>query len=201
MGTLTEKVKGGEMCMLKDSEIVDLYWKRSQDAIAQSDLRYGRYCHSIAYRILYSQEDSEECVNDTWMQAWKVIPPQRPVLLKAFLGKITRNLALNRYEASHAQFRGGGQTAACLDELDECIPDNRREEDIADRMTLTDCLNTFLGELGEEERIIFLRRYWYECSVKEIAQGMNLGESKVKMTLMRTRNKLREYLEKEGVQI
>ncbi len=192
--------------MISDEQIISLYFDRSQEAIAQTDLKYGKYCSAIAWRILYSQEDTEECVSDTWLKTWDAIPPQKPLFLRAFLGKITRNLALNRYESAHAQKRGSGsaQTATCLDELGECIPDDLRSqevEDVADRLALTQILNRFMGTLGEEERRFFLQRYWYALSVKEIAEENGVGLSKVKMSLMRTRDKLKVHLQKEGVSV
>ncbi len=186
---------------MEDQEIIRLYWDRSQQAITESDRKYGRYCHTIAHNILRSVQDSEECVNDTWLQTWRTIPPQRPAFLKAFVGTITRNLALNRYEKQHAAKRGSGETQVCMEELDECIPDQRRTEAAVERIALTACLNEFLGGLGEEERKIFVKRYWYMCSVKEIAEQMQIGESKVKMSLLRNRGKLRGILEKEGIDV
>lgn len=190
--------------MISDEQIISLYWSRSQEAIAQTDAKYGRYCYTIAWRILYSPEDTEECVNDTWLKTWNAIPPKRPQLLRAFLGKITRNLALNRYENAHARKRGNAQVHVCIDELGECIPDalrSREMEDISDRLALTQILNDFLEQLGEEERRFFLQRYWYALSVKEIAQENGAGLSKVKMSLLRTREKLKIHLEKEGVTV
>lgn len=186
---------------MQDEAIIRLYWERSQEAVTQTDLKYGKYCHTIAWNILYNREDSEECVNDTWLKAWESIPPHKPQILKAFLGKITRNLALNRYEKAHAQKRGDGQTAVCLEELAECIPHTWHADQVEDSMVLTKCLNRFLGTLKPEERKLFVRRYWYMSPVKEIAQDYGLGESKVKMSLLRTREKLKTALEKEGIVI
>ena len=186
---------------MQDEAIIRLYWERSQDAITQTDQKYGKYCHTIAWNILYSKEDSEECVNDTWLKAWDSMPPHKPQILKAFLGKITRNLALNRYEKAHAKKRGSDQTAVCLEELAECIPQTRYADQVEDSMVLTECLNRFLGTLKAEERKLFVRRYWYMSPVKEIAQEYGISESKVKMSLLRTREKLKAVLEKEGISI
>lgn len=183
---------------MEDLKIIDLYWERSESAIEETQKKYGRYCHSIAYHILYSDSDADECVNDTYLHAWNAMPPQRPAKLQLFLGRITRNLALNRYEYNHAQKRSV-QTETILDEFWECIPNN--ETHIEDDVVLKDVLNRFLASLDKQTRIIFMRRYWYLCSIKEIAEGMYLTESNVKVTLHRTRNKFKAWLEKEGIVI
>ncbi|MBR1931205.1 MAG: sigma-70 family RNA polymerase sigma factor [Lachnospiraceae bacterium] len=182
-----------------DQEIIQLFWNRSENAIVQMTEKYGKYCFTIAWNILYNREDSDECVNDTCLHAWNAMPPQRPDILKAFLGKITRNLALNRYEGYHALKRGAGQISYCLDELAECIADTSSTESIVEQMVLTECLNNFLATLKAEERSIFVRRYWYVSSVSEIAQDYGYSESKIKMMLLRTRHKLKEALEREGI--
>lgn len=185
---------------MDDIKIIDLYFARDEAAIAESDRKYGRYCGAIAMNILASQEDTEECVSDTWMRAWNAIPPARPVILKAFFGKITRNLALNMWEKNHAEKRGGGECAAVLDELAECVADPGAAVWSADRHVLTETLNGFLRSVSDEKRKIFLRRYWHMESIKEIADDMNIGESKVKMTLLRLRKDLLEVLRKEGIE-
>lgn len=187
--------------MMEDKEIVDLYWARFETAISETAGKYGRYCHYIAYNILYNDEDSEECVNDTYMRAWNSMPEHRPSLLKTFLGKITRNLALNRYKMLTADKRSPGQVPLVLDELQECVPGTDNTEHIADDMVLAEVFNRFLGSLSAEQRKIFLRRYWYLSPVKEIAADYGMGESKVKMSLLRSRNELRSLLEKEGVSL
>ena len=183
---------------MEDFGIIELFWKRSQEAITQLNIKYGPYCYKIAWNILYNREDSEECVSDTNLKAWNSMPPQRPGILRAFLGRITRNLALNRYEAMHARKRGSAQTSLCLDELAECIPGSDTTEEIADRMTLRDAMNAFLGGLKEKDRKVFVSRYWYMMPVGEIASTYGLGESGVKMTLKRLRDRLRVHLEGEG---
>ena len=143
---------------MEEKEIIDLYWARSEQAIRETDKKYGKFCFRIAYNILSDQGDSEECVNDTYLQTWNAIPPRRPNKLSAFLGRITRNLALNRYAMASAQKRGGGQMELAVEELAECIPDpNTVERQIEDR-ELADALNRFLAGLPEEARRIFLRR-------------------------------------------
>ena len=184
---------------MTDQAIIDLYWARDQMAIRQSDEAYGPYCRAIAYNVLHDRLDSEECVNDTWHRAWESMPPQRPGLLRAFFGTITRNLALNRWEKQRAQKRGGGQTPLALEELAECLPAAGSVEKTVEDGELTALLERFLEGLPRQARVIFLRRYWYLMPVKDIAKSLSVSESKVKMSLLRSRNRLRELLEKEGI--
>ena len=184
---------------MEDRQIIALYNERSEAALSETEKKYGRYCRTIAYNILNNEEDSEECVNDTWLRAWEAIPPQCPESLAAFLGKITRNLALNLYKHKNREKRGGGQTMLVLDELAECVPGTDSTEETVEEVLLTEVLNGFLEELPTEKRKIFMRRYWYMSSVKEIAKDYGLSESKVKMTLLRLRSKLKTVLEKEGI--
>ena len=186
---------------MEDGRIIALYWARSERAIQESERKYGAYCLRIAHNILQSREDSEECVNDTWLRSWETMPPHKPGKLVAFFGTITRNLALNRYEHQRAAKRGGGQIALALDELMDCVPSADDTAKVIDDMALTQLLNRFLSQLSPDARIIFLRRYWYLCSIKEIARMGRVGESKVKMTLHRSREKLRLMLEEEGVSL
>lgn len=182
---------------MEDSEIVELYWQRAERAVNETILKYARYLKSIAFHILYNDSDSEECVNDTYTHAWNAMPPHKPQKLGPFLGKITRNLALNMYEKMTAEKRGAGEMPVALDELSEVIGKESVQQEV-DASFLTDAINTFLGGLNEETRKIFVRRYWYMSSVKEIAAEYGISESKTKMTLLRTREKLRDYLEQEG---
>lgn len=186
---------------MEDNQIVELYWARSENAISETADKYGRYCFSIARNILHSSEDSEECVNDTYLNAWNAMPDQRPDKLAAFLGRITRNLSLNRWEKYTAQKRGAGQVPLVLDELQECIPAKERTDRIVDDLVLADILNRFLASLTAEKRKIFMRRYWYLSPVTEIASDFAISESKVKMSLLRSRNELKRFLEKEGVDL
>ena len=181
-----------------DSRIVELYWARSEQAIDETDKIYGRYFYSIAYGILRDDEDSKEIVNDTYIKAWNNIPPERPKNLKAFLGRITRQLSINRLEKNLAKKRGGGQYVLALEEIEECIPD--RDNDV-DTEELRDALNRFLRSLPDEPRRIFIRRYWHMSSIYEIARDFDMSESKVKSMLMRTREKLKKYLLREGLSI
>lgn len=186
---------------MDDNKIVDLYWERSEKAIAETSTKYGRYCNFIAYNILQNFEDSDECVNDTYIKAWNSMPPHRPNRLSTFLGKITRNLSLNRYEKNTTQKRGAGQIPRVLDELQECVPSCSSVEKAIDDIILKDVLNKFLSEIGLEKRIIFMQRYWYMCSIKEIALEHKYSESKVKMILLRLRSDLRLLFEKEGIEL
>ena len=186
---------------MDDKQIIDLYWARSESAIAETGKKYGKLCHRIAFNILANAQDSEECVSDTYLKAWSVIPPKRPVKLSTFLGKITRNLALNRYEKYAAEKRGGGEVPVALDELTECVPDPNSVEQMVDGRILVDKLNVFLEGLPVEARKIFMRRYWEVCSIQEIAEIYGISESKVKVSLFRTRGKLRSFLEQEGISL
>ena len=184
---------------MDDEAIVDLYWARDQRAIAETEKSHGAACRAVARRILPSREDGEECLSDTWLRAWNSIPPQRPVFLRAFLAKITRNLALNRLEANGAEKRGGGEVPLALDELRDCLPGGDPGQQVPETLVLTQTLNRFLKELPEQQRVIFLRRYFYLCPVRDIAAGCGLSESAVKMSLLRARQTLKKLLEQEGV--
>lgn len=186
---------------MEDLEIVGLYWARDENAVSETARKYGQYCRYIAYRILWNSEDSEECVNDTYLGAWRAMPDQRPVRLGAFLGKITRNLALNRWERYHAEKRGLGQTPLVLDELRECVPAPDQTAQMVDDLTLAGLLNRFLASLPKEKRKVFMRRYWYLSPVKEIAADYSMSESKVKMILLRARKSLKQLLKDEGISL
>ena len=184
---------------MTDEQIIALYWARSERAIEETNAQYGNYIGYIAYRILRDSEDAKEIVNDTYLKAWNSIPPAKPNPLKAFLGRIARNLSINRLEANTSKKRGGGQYELILDELEECIPDD--DSEFTSSVALRDLLNAFLRTLPDEQRRIFVRRYWYMDPISVIAKDFGVGESKVKMTLLRTRDKLRDFLEKEGFRV
>lgn len=186
---------------MEDEQIIELFWARSERAIAEAEAQYGKYCWSIAYSILSSAEDSAECVNDTWLNAWKAMPPKRPSCLAAFLGKLTRNLALNRYKRLRADKRGAGQLTLALEELGECVPARTEMEGVEDRALIVSVLDRFLASLSKRDRMVFVRRYWYVSSVAEIAGDYGLSQSNVKMILSRGRNRLRQALEQEGVRV
>lgn len=186
---------------MEDQKIIDLYWSRSESAISETADKYGRYCRRIAYNILHNHEDCEECVNDTYFRAWNTMPPNRPNRLSAFLGKIVRNLSLDRYDSYTTEKRGLGQVPLALEELEACIPSSSDTEQVIDELALAQLLNHFLSGMKSEPRMIFVQRYWYLNSIKEIAADFDISESKVKMTLLRIRKKLKEFLEKEGVHL
>lgn len=185
------------MWNMEDKQIVELYWARSEAAIAETEKKYGRYCYYIAYQILSSDEDAKEIKNDTYLKAWDTIPPKCPDPLKPYLGMISRQLALNIYEKQHTQKRGG-QIPLVLDELLECVPDNDSGADIGESIALSDTLNRFLWALPGRTRNIFVRRYFYTSTIAEIAKDFQMKESNVTMHLLRTRKKLKQFLIKEG---
>lgn len=186
---------------MEDEKIIDLYFARSEQAVNETSEKYGGYLNTLAYNILQNKEDCEECINDTYMRAWQKIPPERPRVLGAFLAKITRNLALNRYKEKNAKKRGNGQVPLVLDELSWCTAGDFDVQKQIEDAALTEALNSFLSQLDEETRKIFMRRYWYMSTVKEIANDYDLSESKAKMVLMRTRNKLKQFLLKEEINL
>lgn len=196
MSTLCIRRKGGNS--LEDSKIVQLYWDRHPNAIPATSRKYGRYLSSIAINILYSREDAEECVNDTFLKAWNAMPPHRPSLLSTFLGKITRNLSLNRYQYNTAQKRGNGQTALVLDELADCVSGADDTQQELDRRELARAIDTFLDSLPSEKRCIFLRRYWYFDSIRDIARRAGKTDNHVSVILNRLRKDLRAYLIERG---
>lgn len=183
---------------MDDKGIIDLYFDRSEKAISETAVKYGKYCFRIAFNILTDKEDSEESVNDTWLAAWNNIPPRVPAILSTFLGKITRNISLNRWKSRRAYKRGGGEVVIALDELDECISTGESAEESFERKELLRSVNRFLAGLPETERNIFVCRYWYLDSIQHIAEHFGFSESKVTSMLHRTRGKLRKHLEKEG---
>ncbi len=183
---------------MDDAKIIDLYWMRSESAIGETAKKYGSYCRSIAFRILHNDQDSEECVNDTWLGAWNAMPPKRPAVLSTFLGRITRNLALNRWKQVRAEKRGAGEMTVALEELRECVPAQDGASALDD-MALADVLSRFLFSLPQEAQKFFVQRYWYVCSIREIADSCGVGASKVKMSLLRSRQGLQKFLQKEGI--
>ncbi|MBO6040294.1 MAG: RNA polymerase sigma factor [Oscillospiraceae bacterium] len=184
---------------MEDGQIVDLYWQRSDLAISETNRKYGRYCHSIAYHICGLDEDAEECVNDTWLRAWNLMPDQRPTVLPAFLGRITRNFALDRVKSKNRRKRGGGEAILALDELEECIPGGTNPEHVLEAKELEASIGNFVSGLPAAEKQIFVLRYWYLASIGEIAEKLQFGTGKVKSSLFRTRRKLRAYLQEEGL--
>ena len=182
---------------MEDKEIVLLYFAREERAIAETKTKYGAYCRGIAYRILQNDSDAEECEADTYRKTWESIPPKNPERLAPYLGAICRRTALDRYDEQKTQKRGSGQTAVLLSELSDCLPDGG--SDFTDRVALKEALNSFLASCPERTRQIFLQRYFYACSVTEIARMYHMKENNVNQLLFRTRNKLKKHLEKEGI--
>ena len=183
---------------MDDAKILDLYFARSEQAIQETDTKYGGLCYRIAYNVLNCREDSEETVSDTYLTAWKRIPPTRPNVFSAFLSKITRNLAINRWKANRRQKRGGGQIDIALDELDDVADGKEDAEKRCESRELILAYNRFLAQLPRAQRELFLMRYFYLDPISKISGKTGYSESKVKSMLFRTRNKLRDTLEKEG---
>lgn len=185
---------------MEDAKIIDLYWQRNEDAIAETDNKYGAYCHTISYNILKTHEDAEECVSDTYRHAWESIPPERPGKFKIWLGVVVRNIALDLFRKNHAQKRYD-DFSALLSELDDCVPSSENVEQIADAKALSECINSWLAKLSPEDRKIFLRRYWYGEAVSTIAKSKGVSANAMTQKLYRMRGTLKSYLEKEGIMI
>lgn len=183
---------------MDDQGIVALYWARNEAAIAESRRQYGGYCFAIAARILGSEEDAREVENDTYLAAWNAIPPARPDNLATFLGMLCRRKSIDRRRKETRQKRGGGQWEAVLEELGDNLTGGDR---VADQIVLRDALERFLRAQSEENRRLFLRRYWWISPISEIARDFHISESAVKVRLMRTRESLRQFLEKEGFSV
>lgn len=184
---------------MEDKQILELYWERNPDAIRESGKKYGSYCLAIADQILHCKEDSEECLNDTWLHAWNAIPPARPESLKLFLAKIIRNLSFDRYSARTAAKRGGGETELVLEELAECIAGESDVVKEYENHELGLAIRRFVGALPERECNLFLRRYFFAESVGSIAARYHLTDNHVTVILSRTRKKLKKYLIREGL--
>ena len=183
---------------MQDEQIIRLYFERSEEAIRQTALKYGAYLYTIAKRILHSEEESEEAVNDTWLRAWDTIPPKRPNVLRLYLAKITRNLSFSKFRAQNAEKRGGGELTVALDELGECVGANQDVNANLDMEELTGAIQRLLATLSARDRSIFIRRYFFVQSTAAIAEHYGLKESNVLMILTRARKKLKEYLIREG---
>ncbi len=186
---------------MEDSAIIDLYWDRDQSAITETARKYGGFLWNISWNILRSHGDAEECVNDTYLRTWNAIPPARPTALQAWLGRIARNLSLDRWKQARTQKRGGDSMEVLLGELDDCIPAPHGTEAALEDREIAALISAFLRKLPAESRVIFLRRYWYGQDLGQIAAQLNCGQGKVKSSLYRTRQALRAYLEQEGVSI
>lgn len=186
---------------MDDDGIIQLYWDRNEQAISITSEKYGHYCKAIARNILDSDEDAEECVNDTYLNAWNSMPTHWPKQLATFLGKITRNLSFNKYKHNHAEKRNGGEIALVLEELADCVSDTDDVEQIIDRRELERAINSFVKNLSAEKRDMFVRRYWYADSVSEIAADYGMLRKSVSKTLERTRKRLKEHLIERGFEL
>ena len=183
---------------MDDEKIINLYWQRDEKAISVTKEKYGKFCYTIAYRILHNHEDAEECENDTYLDAWNSIPPQKPSVLSAFLGTITRRKSIDKWRKKNADKRGGGEYEISIYELENSIPDEKTFDEQLEVEELAKIISLFLRGLSPIERNVFVRRYWYFDSIKEICERYDFGQSKVKTMLLRTRQKLIFYLETEG---
>lgn len=184
---------------MEDRKIIDLYWRRDELAIQETDHKYGRYCYAIANNILSNQEDSEESVSETYWRAWDSMPPHRPDILSAFLGKITRRISLNIWRSRSRIKRGGGEIALALEELADCVASDFNVEQSIEQKELSLAIDGFLAALPRTERDVFVSRYWFLASVQEISTKFNFSQSKTKSMLFRTRNKLKKHLQEENL--
>lgn len=182
---------------MEDEKILELYFARDEEAIRQTERSYGKRLHGVAFHVLRNQEDAEESVNDTYLKAWETIPPQKPKRFFGYLAKICRHFALGRLDWKNAAKRKA-EVVSLTQEMENCVPDTRREEALNGK-ALGEVLDRFLMTLTPENRMVFLRRYWYVDTVVEIAERYGISESAVMTRLHRTRAKLSAYLEKEGM--
>ena len=183
---------------MTDLQIIDLYWGRSEDAIAESDAKYGSYCFSVSYNILADPLDAEECVSDTWMRAWSAMPPERPDKLKLFFAKITRNLSIDRLKIKFAQKRGGGEAELILEELEQCVSSAGNAESAYLAKELASSINRFVRSLPEREGNLFVRRYFYAETLETAGKRYGITAHNASVILSRVRVKLKRHLEKEG---
>ncbi len=185
---------------MNDQKIIEQFFRRNEQALIETDKAYGQYCRSIAMRILQNDADAQECVNDAYLQMWRSIPPHKPQRLKPYLGKITRNLSLHLLEKRNAQKRGAGEISLLLDELAECIPEGNTYT-VEDQVAFSDLINRFLASLPTQARQMFIGRYWYGYTVRELAASQHISSDNVAAVLYRTRKKLAAYLSEKGVTI
>ena len=184
---------------MEDNSIIELYWKRDEKAITETDAKYGSYCRAISLRITNNMQDMEECVNDTWFRAWNLMPDKRPAALSPFLGAIVRNLALDRWRRARRQKRGGGETELALEELKDCLPARGRVEQHLEEEELAAAINAFLARLPEADRKLFVARYWFLTPVTRLAEKLECRPGSVKTRLYRLRQRLQEELRREGL--
>lgn len=183
---------------MEDKLLIDGLFARDERSVARLEEKYSGYCYTVAYAVVRCREDAQECVDDAMLGVWNSIPPNRPENLGAYLGRIARNSALNMLKARRSKKRGEKNVALALDELSECIPSAENTEQQADTVLLREAVNGFLDSLERERRIVFIQRYWYMLGISEIAAERGMTEGAVKMSLKRTRDSLKIFLEKEG---
>ena len=183
---------------MEDEEIIELYWKRDEQAVHETQRAYGDYCRRVACGILNDPQDVEEVLADTWLHAWNSIPPQKPKFLKLYLAKIARNLAFSAFRSRSAAKRGGNAVFVALDELGECVSSPCSAESHYDAQELGETINAFLRTASDKERMVFVRRYFFLDEIPQIARRYSLTETNVRMILSRTRSKLKKYLIQEG---
>lgn len=185
---------------MDDSKIIELYMNRDETAISETERQYGAYCRTIASNILSIQEDAEECVNDAYLTAWNRIPPEHPDSLRAWLGRVTRNSALNKWNREHARKRYNGITML-LDELAECVPSSDTREAAEESRSISLCISTWLLTLPEEDRKLFVRRYWYGEPLNDLAASYKTSSQAIAQKMYRLRRALKAALEKEDIRI
>lgn len=183
---------------MNDMELIEMYFRRDENAIKQTEIKYGLFCRSLAYNILRIHEDAEECVNDTYLKTWNSIPPNEPVYFKGWLGRVVRNISLDLWRKNHRKKRYAG-IEEIFEELDECIPSSSDVEGEIEKGMLTEVLNKWIGELPQMDRNIFLRRYWFGESLKTIAKLYRLAPADIANRMYRLRQKLKADLKKEGI--
>lgn len=183
---------------MEDEDIIKLYWSRNQSAIKETDIKYGKYCKTIAVNILRNNEDAEECVNDTYLKTWNAIPPHQPKMLSTFLGKITRNLSFDKFRYGKMKKRGGGEINIVLDELNEVVSGTDDVEDEYEKQEMLREINNFLNTISDEKSDMFICRYWYVMTIGEISNVFDIPKENVSVTLNRIRHHLKEYLSERG---
>lgn len=186
---------------MQDDQIVLLYWQRNEAAIEETEKKYGRYLAAIAYNVLADREDSKESVNDTYLNAWNSIPPQKPRVLSVYLAKITRSVSIDILRRKKRSKRVPSEYVTSLSELSDCVTDGQNVEQEVDVKQLARAINAFLRTLPEQERQAFIGRYFYMDSLREVARYCGMSEAKAKSLLYRTRGRLKAYLEKEDPEI
>jgi RNA polymerase sigma-70 factor (ECF subfamily) len=184
---------------MQDNQIIALYFSRDERAITESDTHYGAYCRRIAMNILHNREDTDECVNDTWHRAWDNIPPQKPLSLSAFFGRIVRNLSLSRYRKSKAQKRDG--IAVLLSDFEDCIPSGDSVIKSVEGKLLTETIDEWLSAIPKDDRVLFIRRYWFGEAVKMLAEETDCTQNQMAQRMMNLRRSLKAKLEKEGIEV